>query len=310
MKKAADEIPNGAAGLLASLEAKILNIADRPGDFSTLVPELTIHRRDQPYDPIPCIYDLGLAITVSGEKRVSVGQELFINEPGQGLLASVDIPLASGVSRATPETPYLGLMLRFNSKLVLQVAAGLTLPRPSSKGGYAGLSQGTLDQPVLEAFERLLALQEEPTLLAAVAPLIEQEIIARLLVGPCGREFMALNAGGTTSRQIAQAMSWLKQNFQKSITIDSVAEASHMSVSNFRQHFKAVAGISPLQYLKQVRLQEARQLMLNEDIDAGAAGMKVGYESISQFSREYARLFGQPPKKDIQSLREQFGQGR
>ncbi len=307
MPKANDPMPSETVRTLSSLETRILNTAKRPGDFSTLVPELTIHRRDQPYDPIPCIYDLGLAITVSGEKRVSIGQELFVNEPGQGLLASVDLPLASGVSKASPQKPYLGLMLRFNAKLVLQVAAGMTLPRPSKKGGSSGLSQGSLDQHLLEAFERLLALEEEPSLVATVAPLIEQEIIARLLTGPCGRQFMALNAGGTTSRQIAQAMSWLKQNFQKPITIDSLAESTHMSVSNFRQHFKMVAGISPLQYLKQVRLQEARQLMLNENLDAGAAGVRVGYESISQFSREYARLFGQPPRRDIRALRDQFG---
>ena len=308
MTNADDLMPIEAAKILSSLETRILKTANRPGDFSTRIPELTIHRRDKPYDPIPCIYDLGLAITVSGEKRVCIGEELFVNEPGQGLLASVDLPLASGVSKASPKKPYLGLMLRFNAKLVLQVAAGLTLPRASKKGGYSGLAQGILDQHLLEAFERLLALEEEPGLVATVAPLIEQEIIARLLVGPCGRQFMALNAGGTTSRQIAQAMSWLKQNFQKSINIDSLAEATHMSVSNFRQHFKTVAGISPLQYLKQIRLQEARQLMLNEDLDAGAAGLRVGYESISQFSREYARLFGQPPRRDIQTLREQLGQ--
>ncbi|WP_375182787.1 AraC family transcriptional regulator N-terminal domain-containing protein [Marinobacter sp.] len=299
--------PGQEEKVLASLKDMALAIAHKPGDYATAIPELTVHRRDHAYDPIPCIYELGLAITLGGKKRVVVGQEVFLNEPGQGLLASVDLPLASGVLKASPQEPYLGMMLRLDPRLVLQVAAGLTLPKPSRYGGYGGLAQGTLDFDLLHAMERLLALKDEPRLLATLAPLIEQEIIARLLLGPCGQQFMALNAGGTTSRQIAQSMAWLKQNFAKAINIDALAEASYMSASTFRQHFKAIAGVSPLQYLKQVRLQEAKQLMLNEHLDAGAAGLRVGYESVSQFNREYARLFGQPPLRDIRTTREQLG---
>lgn len=293
---------------IEALRGCLLSIADSAGDFATPIPELTVHRRDQPYDPIPCIYDLGLAITVSGQKRVCLGQDVFINEPGQGLLASVDLPVVSGVSKASASEPYLGVMLRFDSSLVLKVAAGLSISRLPKRRAVSGLSQGDLDQKVLAATLRLLELKEEPQLQSTLAPLIEQEIIARLLMGPRGQQFMALNAGGTTSRQISQSMAWLKQNYARSISIESLAEASYMSVSNFRQHFKSVAGISPLQYLKQLRLQEARNLMLNDSIDAGEAGLRVGYESVSQFSREYARLFGEPPRRDIQKLRVQLGQ--
>ncbi|MCG8519562.1 MAG: AraC family transcriptional regulator [Pseudomonadales bacterium] len=293
-------------GIVSSLEDRILKIAQIAGDYETDIPAITVHRRDDVSDPVPCIYDLGLAITIAGQKQVSVGTELYVNEPGQGLLASVDLPVSSGVTQASSSNPYLGIMLRLDSRLALQVAAGLSLPRPSRDPGFKGLTQGTLDSKLLEALDRLMALLDEPRLLSTVSPLIQQEILARLLLSPYGPQFIALNASGTPSRQVAQAMAWLKQHYMEPINIDRLAETSHMSPSTFRHHFKAVAGISPLQYLKQVRLQEARCLMLNHNLDAGAAGLRVGYESVSQFSREYARLFGQPPLRDINNLRTQI----
>jgi AraC-like DNA-binding protein len=151
---------------------------------------------------------------------------------------------------------------------------------------------------------RLVRLLDEPGLIKQLAPLIEQEIMVRLLSGAHGPALRQLVAAGSPSQQIARVIGWLKQHYTEDFPMDDLAAQAHMSPSTFRLHFRAVAGMSPLQYLKQLRLQDARQLMLNEDIDAGSAAVRVGYESASQFSREYTRLFGAPPLRDIRRLLE------
>ena len=160
-----------------------------------------------------------------------------------------------------------------------------------------------LDDALLGALVRLVRLLEEPALVDRLAPLIQQEITIRLLTGPHGPQLQHLAANGSPSQQIAKAVAWLKQNFTRAIQVDDLAARVHMSPSTFRQHFRAITGTSPLQYQKQLRLQEARQLMLNQNVDAGNAGGLVGYESASQFSREYSRLFGAPPQQDVKRLR-------
>jgi len=158
----------------------------------------------------------------------------------------------------------------------------------------------------LSAVDRLVASLQEPSLQAVLAPLIQREIIARLLVSKNGAQLLHFNASDSSYRQIAQVMAWLKQHFSEPVNVDELAQKAYMSPSTFRQHFKAVSGTTPLNYLKQIRLQEARQLMLNDNLEAGAAGLRVGYESVSQFRREYARLFGAPPKRDIERCREKL----
>ena len=156
---------------------------------------------------------------------------------------------------------------------------------------------------MLDALVRLVKLLGEPALVPRLAPLIQQEITVRLLTGPHGPQLRHLVTAGSPGQQIAKAVAWLKQNFVEALNGDDLADRAHMSPSTFRQHFRALTGVSPLQYQKQLRLQEARQLMLNENLDAGSAAGRVGYESASQFSREYSRLFGEPPQRDITRMR-------
>ena len=156
---------------------------------------------------------------------------------------------------------------------------------------------------MLDALIRLVTLLDEPPLVPKLAPLIQQEISIRLLTGPHGSQLRRLVTAGSPSQQIAKAVAWLKQNFVEALHGDDLADRAHMSPSTFRQHFRALTGLSPLQYQKQLRLQEARQLMLNQNLDAGSAAGRVGYESASQFSREYNRLFGAPPQRDIKRMR-------
>lgn len=300
-----DKLISGSEPALHRLNQALAALAPSDGDFVTAIPALSVHRRSSITDPMPCIYDLGLAITIAGEKRVTAGQEVFEYKAGEALMASVDLPVVSRVTKASPAEPYIGMMLRLDQRLILQIAAGLDIPRVTKSNGTA-LTKGSIDSPLMNSIERLISLFDEPKLLTTVAPLVIQEMIARILISPFGPHFMALNSSSTPGHQITRTMAWLKQHYAEPVSIDVLAEQAHMSASTFRQHFKNVAGMSPLQYLKNLRLQEARQLMLNEGLDAGASGLQVGYESVSQFSREYARLFGAPPLKDIKQLRSQL----
>jgi transcriptional regulator GlxA family with amidase domain len=183
------------------------------------------------------------------------------------------------------------------------MASEIDEPRPRREDAYRSISFKALDAVLLDALVRLVNLLAEPALIPRLAPLIQQEVTIRLLTGPHGPQLRHLVTSGSPGQQIAKAVAWLKQHFVEALHGDELADRAHMSPSTFRQHFRALTGVSPLQYQKQLRLQEARQLMLNESLDAGSAGGRVGYESASQFSREYSRLFGAPPQRDITRMR-------
>jgi AraC-like DNA-binding protein len=195
------------------------------------------------------------------------------------------------------------MMLTLDVRSIVQMASEMDEPRPRREDASRSVSFEVLDADLLDALVRLVRLLGQPALVPGLAPLIQQEIILRLLTGPHGPQLRRLVSAGSPSQQIAKAVAWLKQNFVETLDGDDLADRAHMSPSTFRQHFRALTGVSPLQYQKQLRLQEARQLMLNENLDAGSAGGRVGYESPSQFSREYRRLFGAPPQRDVSRMR-------
>ena len=282
----------------------ISEIAKTDGDYATAVPELMLYRRSAATEPMPCIYGMGLGMTVRGGKRVTLGSEIYDFRPGQTLVTSVDLPVVTYVTRASTAEPYLGLWLKLDARVIGQVAATMDFASPLTAASSLGMSIVTPDPGLRRALIQLLRLLREPRLVPLVGPLVQQEIAVRLLAGEHGPALRRLVTTGSPSQKIAKVIAWLKQHFTKNFPIDDLAEQAHMSPSTFRQHFREVAGMSPLQYLKQLRLQDARQLMLNEDIDAGSAAVRVGYESASQFSREYTRLFGAPPLRDIRRLQE------
>jgi AraC-like DNA-binding protein len=219
------------------------------------------------------------------------------------MLTTIDLPVVSHVTRASAREPFLGMMLTLDVRSILQMASEIDAPRPRQDHAHGSISFERLDSTLLDALTRLVSLLNEPALVPRLAPLIQQEIIVRLLTGPHGQQLRQLVVAGSPGQQIAKVVAWLKQNFAQPLQGDELADRAHMSPSTFRQHFRNLTGVSPLQYQKQLRLQEARQLMLNENLDAGSAGGRVGYESPSQFSREYSRLFGAPPQRDITRMR-------
>ena len=285
------------------LAAAVAEIAQSDGDFQTRIAGLSLHRRSAITEPMPCIYGLGLGLVVQGGKQVMLGDDAFHFAPGHSLLTTVDLPVVAHVSSATAAQPFLGLLLVLEPQAILEVAQELGLPQPPRGHTYRPISLEPLDAALLDALTRLVRLVAEPELISTLAPLIEREITIRLLAGPHGPHLLHVVAAGSPSQQIAKVMSWLKLNFQRTLRMDALATGAHMSPSTFRQRFREIAGMSPLQYQKQLRLQEARQLMLNESLDASVAGSRVGYESVSQFSREYSRLFGEPPQRDIRRMR-------
>ena len=288
---------------MSALTRAIGSIAQSDGDYTTAIPALTLHRRSAPTEPLHCIYGLGLGVIAQGRKQVLLREEVIDYGPGQSMLTTIDLPVVSHVTQANIRKPFLGLLLTLDARHILQSASEMELPQPSKVRARRSVAIERLDEALLNALTRLVRLVDEPTLAPQLAPLVQREITIRLLSSPHGPQLQQLVATGSPSQQIAKAVAWLKQNFTHVLHVDDLAARTHMSPSTFRQHFRAITGVSPLQFQKQLRLQEARQLMLNQSLDAGNAGGLVGYESASQFSREYSRLFGAPPQRDIQRMR-------
>lgn len=296
-------ICNQTAGDISRLASAVNLVLRSDSDKITAVPGLNLYRRNSATSPMHCIYGLGIGVTLQGCKQVIIGDEVLTYAPGQSMVTSVDLPVISQVSQASVAQPFLGIMLTLDSATVMQVADRMKLSQRMRDDEFRPVTVKSLDAGVLDALRRLVDLLGEPQLLETVAPLIKEELIARLLSGAHGPQLLHVIAAGSPSLHIAKTVAWLKLNFRQALRMDDLAAHAHMSPSTFRQHFRAVTGMSPLQYQKQLRLQTARQLMLSQNVDASSAGGLVGYESSSQFSREYSRLFGEPPQRDIKRIR-------
>ncbi len=279
-------------------------IAQIDGRHQTGIPALSVYRSSSKTEPTACFYTLGLAIAAQGDKQVTLGDQVITYGPGQSLLTTVDLPVIAHVTRASLAQPYLGMLLTLDTRALVQLATEMAMPPMPREQAPRAISLCALEAPLLDAAVRLVQVLAQPGLTPHLAPLIQQEIMVRLLTGPHGPYLRQLLSTGTPSHQISRAMAWLKQHFRDDLLMDELAAHVHMSPSTFRQHFRSLTGMSPLQYQKQLRLQEARHLMLNQALDANSTAARVGYESASQFSRDYSRLFGAPPQRDIKRMRD------
>lgn len=271
---------------------------------ATSIQALTLIRREAPTETTSYMHEPSVCLIAQGAKRVLLGDETYVYDAQHFLLTSVDLPIVAQVTEATSEKPYLGLMLKLDPREIAQLMADSSLPPPRTQHEGRGMAVGELSEPLLCAFLRLLDLLDEPEHIPILAPLVQREILYRLLVGPQGPRLRQIGAAGCRSHQIARAIDWLKANFAEPLRIDDLADRVRMSTSALHHHFRALTAMSPLQYQKWLRLHEARKLMLTEQLDAADAAFQVGYESPSQFSREYSRLFGAPPRRDIKSLKQ------
>src|SRR3989475_7478266 len=291
MPKQAGPYPADAPAMTALARA-IERFAKIDGDHAPAIPALTFHRRKAPTEPLHCIYSLGLGVVAQGDKQVLLGGEAIDYGPGQSMLTTIDLPVVSHVTRASAREPFLGLMLTLDVRSILQMASEIDPPRSRRDDAHRSISFEALDATLLDALVRLVNLLDEPTLVPRLAPLIHQEITIRLLTGPHGPHLRHLVIAGSPGQQIAKVVAWLKENLAQPLQGDDLADRAHMSPSTFRQHFRALTGVSPLQYHKQMRLQGARQLMLNENLDAGSAAGRVGVKALRSSAASTAACSG------------------
>ena len=243
-------------------------------------------------------------IIAQGSKEVFLGDERYQYDPAHYLLFTAELPVVSQALEASRERPYLSLRLDLDAKLVGSVLAETRYPPASKQAEVRAMDVSVLTQDLLGAMLRLVRLAEHPRDAAFLAPLIKREIVYRLLIGEQGGRLRHIAVAEGNEHRIVKAIERLRRDFDRPIQMESLAQDLGMSVSSFYHHFKVVTAMSPLQFQKRLRLQEARRLMLGGDFDAASAAFRVGYEDASHFSREYKRLFGQPPKRDVERLKD------
>lgn len=271
-------------------------------DFQSLV----VIRSSQVTGPHYSVHNPSLCIIAQGLKQLTLAQENFLYGPTEYLLTSVDLPISGQVIKASPSAPYLAIKLEFTPSEILEVLHSSQIKISKKEKAGRGISVNRLEGSLLEAVIRLVRLLDDPEDIPVLAPLIKKEIIYRLLQGRQGALLKQMAIEESSTYQISDAIQYIKNNFHQSFRIDDLAEIANLSVSSFHRQFKEVTAMSPIQFQKQLRLQEARRLLLTESTDATDAAFRVGYESPSQFSREYSRMFGHPPKEDIKRLRNEM----
>lgn len=291
---------------IAALAKLIGALARYDGTVELRAPGVRIARVSQT-NPEPTYYvqRSSLCLVAQGAKIVMIGEDSYGYEAGQMAVYSIDVPMAGRVTRASYSEPYLLLIIDLDAEKIAELALkvfphGLPQPRDTHS-----LYVGNADASMIDAATRLLELMAQPVDAELLTPLVRDEILIRLLRSPMGSRVAQIGKAGSNVQRIANAVSWLRANFDRHVNIGQMAKLVNMSVTSFHRQFKGVTGMSPLRYQKTLRLQEARRLMLAATLDAGQASRRVGYSSASQFSREYGRFFGSTPTNDINRLREQ-----
>jgi AraC-like DNA-binding protein len=269
----------------------------------TEVPGLSVSRRTAQTPPCSMTYEPSLVLTAQGRKRVEVGGQTFTYGCTHYLLASVALPVMARVIEASEQKPCLALSLKLEMSVVRDLLSKdeIEVAPRAAKGAAIAIGEVTTD--LLDCFCRLMRLLDQPRHIVFLHGLIEREIIFRVLQGPAGPRLRAIATLGDQNHRTAKAIAWIKDNFAKPLRVEELAEIAGMGVSTLHHHFRTLTAMSPLQYQKQIRLQEARVRMSIHGLDAGSAALEVGYESPSQFTREYKRFFGETPMRDTRAIR-------
>ena len=267
-----------------------------------LFSDLLLIRSSVPAEPVQSLFQPSFCFVAQGRKRASVGGEVFLYDPFHYLIFTVDLPVAFQIEAPSKEMPYLGLSLNLDSALVASVIVESGIQIKKGDASVKAMNVSAIDADLLDAVARLVRIAETPAEGKVLAPLVIKEIIYRLLAGGQGARLAHLLTASDT-RRISKAIGHLREHFDEQLKMEEIARELGMSVSGFHHHFKSVTSMSPLKFQKHLRLQEARRLMLGEDLDAASAGFRVGYEDPSYFSRDYKKQFGAPPQRDVAHLR-------
>jgi AraC-like DNA-binding protein len=291
------------AQVLHELANAISKVMGHDSEVSTAVLGLTLYQNTVPTPPNPCTYVPSLLLIPQGKKRVDLGKQSYVFGESTFLLTSIELPIISRVCAASVEKPYLAFFLKLDMGMVRDVLHSEEVRIPAPQVGTRGMVLGEATLELLAPCSRMLQLLHTPQDVPFFGKLLQREIIYRLLQGPQGDRLRSVATLADQSYRTAKAVTWLRDNFKKTLNVDELASMTGMSRSTLNHHFRGLTAMSPLQFQKQLRLRTARQKMLTEELDAASAAFEVGYESPSQFNREYKRLFGQPPMRDIQALR-------
>ncbi len=289
--------------LRTRLAAGITSLIHSQENLTTDIHGLQMFRRTAPTAPATATYEPSLAVVAQGRKRADLGQTSFVFDESRFLLTSLDLPVISQVIEASEEKPYLCFFLKLEIPVVRELLSGQETQAPQVPSDDPAMATGATTPELLDACCRLVDLLNTPQDIPVLSGLIKREIIYRVLRGPEGARLRAIATLGDQSHRTAKAVAWVRANYAKPLHVQDLAKIAGMGVSTLHRHFRELTAMSPLQYQKQLRLHSARERMLLDDVDAATAAFEVGYESASHFNREYNRLFGQPPKRDIQTLR-------
>jgi AraC-like DNA-binding protein len=293
----------------AELARKIADRAVAEDDTLTEIPGLRLYRRSLPTACASAAYEPSLVVFVQGQKRINVGKTVYICDGSNFLLTSIDLPVVSQVVAATKKEPLLGLILKLEMPAVREILSQQEFDLREESADARGMAVGVTSMELLDACCRLLNLLDVTQDIPILGSLIQREIIYRLLRSPQGKHLRAIATLGEQGHRTSKAVEWLRMNYAKPLRVEELAAMARMGVSTLHHQFRSLTAMSPLQYQKQLRLHVARERMLNEGLDAASAAFEVGYESASQFSREYSRFFGQPPMRDIKTHRRAVNTG-
>jgi AraC-like DNA-binding protein len=294
--------PDPARELRLELARKIASFMGNEENRITEIPGVSLHRRTSPTPPCRATYHPGVIVVAQGRKQVKLGRTSFIYDESRFLLTAVNLPIVSWVAEATEEVPCLVLSLKLDMSMVRELLGREEIHVAGAPSDSPAMSIGETTTEFLNACCRLLDLLDNPQDIPFLSGLIQREIIYRILRGPAGARLRAVATLGDQSHRTAKAIAWVTANYAKPLRVEELAQLASMGVSTLHHHFRMLTSMSPLQYQKQLRLQSARSLMLNNGLDAARAAFEVGYESPTQFNREYSRFFGQPPMRDVRAL--------
>ena len=300
---ASGDAPSQLVELRAELARKIAAHIHVEGPVATDVPGLILSRRSGPTECYSAAYEPELVVFAQGEKRITAGGTTHVCGGSNFLLTSIDLPVVGQFTKASESEPFLALVLKLEMPLVREILSQEEFLAPEFSFGARGMAVGQTPVELLRVCSRLLDLLDSPRDIPFLSGLLQREIVYRVLRSPLGKHLGAVATLGEQSNRTAKAVAWLKANYAKPLRVEELARVAQMGVSTFHHRFRSLTAMSPLQYQKRLRLHVARVRMLTEGIDAASAAFDVGYESASQFNREYSRLFGQPPMRDVNARR-------
>jgi AraC-like DNA-binding protein len=292
-----------ASQLRTDLARKIALFIGSAEHRATDIPGLTLHRRTAATAPCSMTYEPSVTVIAQGRKRVDLGRAIFTYDASRFLLTSVDLPVVSRVIEASEKVPCLALSLKLEMPVVRELLSRAEIQWAEAPSDSPGMATGETTVEFLSACCRLVDLLDAPQDIPFLSGLIQQEIIYRILRSAEGARLRTIATLGEQSHRTARAIAWVRANYAKPLRVEDLADVAGMGVSTLHHHFRVLTAMSPLQYQKQLRLQAARGRMLIDGLDAASAAFEVGYESASQFNREYGRFFGRPPMRDIRTLR-------